>query len=392
MATALDETLRKRDAALAQFWGPNQLVAGWNSTNELARIVGSFAASTVLLIVDQHVAGDAVIRTAITGLRDKLALVVHEYDGGEPSLEKAGEVSARATGKIDVVIAIGGGSTIDIAKAVALAKATAEPLAKFEGADRIAVTPVPLIAAPTTAGTGSEVTGSCVLTDEAGQRKISIRSPKLMPRMAILDPHFLVSVPRSVIRATGVDALGHALEAYFSAAGNILTDTLALGAISLLTKALPVYYQNPAARSAAEAMAWGSNMAGIAFNSARVGLAHAVASAIGPLTGFSHGLCVGLALPEAIRLNLRARADDSAKLLSHMDIRAHGDDWEAQVCAAVAKLYSAVEFPLTARAAGATFDIDDGLIDRIISSGRLDTNPVIVGKETLREVLNTIRG
>lgn len=392
MATARDEALRKRDAALAQFWGPGQLVVGWNSTNELARIVGSFAAKNALLIVDQHVADDAVIQAAIAALRQKLELTVHEHDGGEPSLEKAAEVTGRVTGKIDVVIAIGGGSTIDIAKAVALAKATDEPLAKFEGADRIGVTPVPLIAAPTTAGTGSEVSGSCVLTDEAGQRKVSIRSPKLLPRVAILDPHFLISVPRGVIRATGIDALGHAIEAYFSAAGNVLTDTLALGAISLLAKALPAYYRNPGEHSAAEAMAWGSNMAGIAFNSARVGLAHAVASAIGPLTGFSHGLCVGLALPEAIRINLRARADDRANLLSHLDIHANSDDWEARIRAAIAELYSAVEFPRTARDAGSTFDIDDVLIERIISSGRLDTNPVIVGKETLRDVLNTIRG
>lgn len=393
MKTRTEETRRARDVSPAEIWGPNRLVVGWDATRQLARIVDSFGANAVLVIIDQHVVMDSVAQSAIAALQERQKVTIHEHDGCEPSLAQASRVSTEVTSRVDVVIGIGGGSTIDTAKAVALAKKTDEPLVKFEGADQVDVNPLPVIAAPTTAGTGSEVSGSCVLTDEGSKRKISIRSSRLLPRVAILDPRYLASVPKGVIRATGVDALGHAIEAYFSTAGNELTDRLALGAMALLIKALPRYYSNPAERSAAEAMAWGSCMAGIAFNNARVGLAHAVASAIGPLTGLSHGICVGLALPQAIRVNLPSRAADYGDLLFHLGVSpADGQDWERAICAKVAELYRAIDFPKTAREAGRQFDIDDALVTRIIASGRLETNPVRLGSGTLRDVLMSIRG
>lgn len=391
--TRAEDPLRVRDVSLSEFRGPSRLVVGWNATTQLRRIVDSFGAGSVLIIADQHVVRDSVVQSAIGELQIGQKITVQEHDGHEPSLEQASRVTAQVTSKIDVVIGIGGGSTIDTAKAVALAKMANEPLQKFEGADQVNVDPLPLIAVPTTAGTGSEVSGSCVLTDESSKRKISIRSSSLLPRVAILDPHFLSSVPKGVIRATGVDALGHAIEAYFSTSGNVLTDRLALGAMALLIKSLPRYYSKPTEKNAAAAMAWGSCMAGIAFNSARVGLAHAVASAIGPLTGLSHGICVGLALPAAIRVNLKSRAADRGELLFHLGLSAAEDqNWERAVLAKVAELYKQLEFPQTAGDAGRPFDVDDALISRIIASGRLETNPVRVGRDTLRDVLNSIRG
>jgi alcohol dehydrogenase class IV len=156
---------------------------------------------------------------------------------------------------------------------------------------------------------------------------------------------------------------------------------------------LPRYYRNPDDRNASENMAWGSCMAGIAFNSARVGLAHAVASAIGPLTGLSHGICVGLGLPEAVRLNLKSRAEDRSDLMAHLGVNIATDlHWESAVCAHLAKFYVELDFPKTVRDAGCSFQVNDDLVQQIISSGRLETNPARIGRETLRDVLVRIHG
>jgi alcohol dehydrogenase len=381
-------------AGLSHFWGPGHVVFGRDCIRDLEMLAAELEPRDVLIIVDRHVLGDAALRSAIETVQAHRRVTIAEHDGSEPSLTQAAQLAAQDRGDVSLVVAVGGGSTIDIAKAVVLARAAGgQPLARFEGATRLSFDPVPLIAVPTTAGTGSEVTGSCVLTDYASGRKVSIRSPKLRPRIAILDPHFLASVPKDVIRATGIDALTHALEAYHSTAGNVVTDRLALGAIALLGRSITSYYANPADPDASASMAIGSCMAGMAFNSARVGLAHAVASAIGPLTGFSHGLSVGLALPAAMRTNLRARAVDRKDLLFHIGCPdASESAWQHAVLDWLDGIYRALDFPRTAREAGQPFDVDDRLIRNIINSGRLDTNPVPLTESALRDVLETIRG
>jgi alcohol dehydrogenase len=140
-------------------------------------------------------------------------------------------------------------------------------------------------------------------------------------------------------------------------------------------------------------MAWGSNIAGIAITSARVGLAHAVAAGIGALTGLPHGICVGLALPDTVRLNLRSRTATRDELMFHLGVTAgNGENWEAAVRRKLAEVQASVDFPKTARDAGQPFDVDDDLIDKIVGSGRLDTNPVQLSRRTLRGVLTSISG
>jgi alcohol dehydrogenase class IV len=351
-------------------------------------------ARSLLLIVDKHVMASQAFQVAQQDLADRFTVRVAEHNGSEPELAQAEALHAQGPDKVDAIIAVGGGSTIDIAKAVALAcRAGGQPLERFEGAAQLAFEPLPLIALPTTAGTGSEVTGSCVLTDYRTGRKISIRSPRLRPCAAILDPQFLVSVPRSVIRATGIDALTHALEAFHSTGANTVTDCLALGAIERISRSIVAYYRDPADERAGADMHIGACMAGMAFNSARVGLAHAIASAIGPLTGFSHGLCVGLGLPAAMRTNLPARAPDRKKLLFHIGLAPYDDgDWQEAVLEWLGGMYRDLEFPATARDAGTPFEVDDRLIDNIVNSGRLDTNPVRMTAADLRSVLQSICG
>ncbi len=377
-----------------QFSGPTQVVFGPDSLKSLAGLAEGFGATRVLVVVDEHVASHPLILGALDALRARRTVSVATHDGSEPSLDQA-----RALARVDVegvglVVAVGGGSTLDIAKAVSLAVAArGRPLESFEGAAQLDFDPMPMVAIPTTAGTGSEVTGSCVLADEASDRKISIRSPKLLPRAAVLEPALLASVPKRVIRASGIDALAHALEAYHSTRASVVTDALALGAIRLVSESLVDYYRDPANRDAAASMQIAACMAGMAFNSARVGLAHAVASAIGLLTGLSHGDCVGLGLRTAMRVNVATRAADRRQLLFNIGREGVADErWIDAVHEWLDALYAALEFPASASAAGRAFEVDDGIVDNIMRSGRLDTNPVKLGAPELRRILEGIRG
>jgi len=379
-------------ALISRFTGAGQIVAGHGAISNLAQIIDSLGSSHICVVADAHVAKHKGLQDALNALGVAYNVTLLEHDGREPSLEQARTLAGQIARNVELIVAVGGGSTIDISKAVAIVKSTEEPLQRFEGANRIVVTPIPLVAIPTTAGTGSEVSGSCVLIDETTKRKMSIRSPRLRAKVAVLDPNLLASVPKGVIKATGVDALGHALEAYFSNSRSVITDRMALGAISLIMRALPKYYASPADPAAAEAMAWGATMAGIAFESARVGLAHAVAAGIGALTGLSHGICVGLALPAAVRINLHTRADDRDELMFHLGVTPNGDaTWEESVNRKLAGLYESLEFPTTAHDAGRSFDVTDVLIKNIMDSGRLETNPVRITETTLGDVLNSIR-
>jgi alcohol dehydrogenase len=180
----------------------------------------------------------------------------------------------------------------------------------------------PIIAIPTTSGTGSEVTRVCVLSDPEHRRKASIRTDAMLPRVAIVDPELTVSCPgararfprEQVTAHSGADALVQAVEAYVSRGANPMTDALAREAAQLAAGALPRAVADGADRAAREAMALASTMAGLALNTARLGLVHGIAHAAGAVTGAAHGLLCGLLLPYVIEFNLPAAAAKYAEL------------------------------------------------------------------------------
>src|SRR5205085_1232672 len=174
----------------------------------------------------------------------------------------------------------------------------------FFAGHRIPDTGRPIIALPTTSGTGSEVTRVCVLSDPEHRRKASIRANSMLPRLAIVDPELTASCPPSVTAHSGMDALVQAIEAYVSNGANPLTDALSLEGARLAAGALEDAVHDGTHRPAREAMALGSLMAGLALNTARLGLVHGLAHPIGALTGAHHGLLCGLLMPAVMEFNL----------------------------------------------------------------------------------------
>lgn len=361
------------------FWPSGRIVQGAGAVAQLGVLAREFGTS--IAIVDAHVAAGGGLDAALAAL-DPLRTIA--YSGREPSVNGVDAVAKDCAGA-SVLVAIGGGSTIDVAKAAAIVARGVKSLERYEGAEKLDIEPLPVIAIPTTAGTGSEVTGSCVLESADGSFKMSIRSSKLVPKIAVLDPNLLASTPRPTIAAAGIDAFGHALEAFFSTRATPVTDALALGALRLINDNLIAYYRNPSNTSAAAATALGASMAGMALTSARVGLAHAIAAAIGPVVKLPHGVCVSLGLPFAARLN--AVALEKARLRLLLDAIG-GNDVETTVRG----LMKDLDLPQTASAAGRKFDVTEPLMRSIFEGGRLDTNPAPVDETVLKSVLAELIG
>jgi alcohol dehydrogenase class IV len=204
---------------------------------------------------------------------------------------------------IDWIAAIGGGSVLDLAKAAAgLAHAHQSPTAYFNGAP-LEVDPLPFLAAPTTAGTGSEATVNAVLIHPGDRRKKSIRDPRWMPRCVILDPNLLIGCPAPVIADSGMDALTQAIEAYTSRYASRLSDSVALESIDLLHRHLPPVYSGAATDDDRLGLLSGSYFGGLVLSMARLGIVHGIAHPLGSLYHIPHGRICALCLPLALELN-----------------------------------------------------------------------------------------
>ncbi len=224
---------------------------------------------------------------------------------GEPQSDMVEEEAKRFTESgCDGMIAIGGGSAIDAAKAIALL--AANPGLRVNDLldpSRVRNARAPLIAAPTTAGTGSEATNVTVITDSGNHHKRVIAHPSIVPDLALIDACLMLRVPPRVTAATGVDALTHSVEAYVATRATPLTRALAYQAIRLIGEALPVAVGRGDNVEARESMALASYMAGVAFSNAGLGLTHSMAHQIGPRYNLPHGVANSILLPSVMRFN-----------------------------------------------------------------------------------------
>ncbi|WP_428565573.1 MAG: iron-containing alcohol dehydrogenase [Solidesulfovibrio sp. DCME] len=278
----------------------------------------------------------------------------------DPSLTTvtAGADLAREHG-CDVLVALGGGSAMDAAKGIGCLLANPGELAALEGATGLRPGP-PLIAIPTTAGTGSEVTKVSVLTDTARHYKLLLVGPTLMPSVAILDPELTASMPPAVAAATGMDALTHAVEAYLSKLANPFSDALALAAIEAIAANLPLVVAAPDNTPARAAMLHAQLQAGQAFSNASVGLVHAMSRPMGARFGVPHGVANALLLPVVAAYNRPACPARLARIAQALGRRTDGLDLgRASRLAAEALAELAAELPLPRSLAAVGVDVED---------------------------------
>ncbi|MGN6388102.1 MAG: iron-containing alcohol dehydrogenase [Burkholderiaceae bacterium] len=303
----------------------------------------------------------------------------------DPTEAIVAEAVARAEADgIDLVIGFGGGSSMDVAKLVAVLAGGSQSLADMYGIDRVARRGLPLVQVPTTAGTGSEVTPIAIVTT-GETTKAGIVSPHLYADLAILDAALTVGLPPAVTAATGIDAMVHAIEAYTSRhKKNPLSDMLARQALTLLAANLQKVCENGADIAARQAMLLGAMLAGQAFANAPVAAVHALAYPIGGIFHVPHGLSNALVLPHVLRFNLPAAAAHYAELSEILSPGCSGSD-EARAATAIealTRLAARVGIPSSLQAVGIVEGDLDRLADAAMQQTRLlGNNPRDVNRE-----------
>jgi len=231
------------------------------------------------------------------------------FDGAEPNPT---DHNVEAGFKIwqdegcDTLLSLGGGSSHDCAKGVGLLAANGGRIHQYEGLDQSTNPMVPFIAVNTTAGTASEMTRFCIITDTSRKVKMAIVDWRVTPAISINDPELMMGMPPALTAATGMDALTHAIEAYVSTAATPLTDSAALMAIQLIAKWLPKAVANGTNMEAREQMAYAQFLGGMAFNNASLGYVHAMAHQLGGFYNLPHGVCNAILLPHVEQFNLIA--------------------------------------------------------------------------------------
>ena len=267
---------------------------GPNSSHILCKTISQNGLSRVLLVTDAMLVEIGLVEPLVSVL-DQAGVECIVYSGVEPDPTfehvEAGLALYRNEG-CDCVLAVGGGSSMDAAKVIAAAAANAGSIRKLEGMMKVKQAPVPLYAIPTTAGTGSEVTLAAVISEPDTHAKRFFVDPKLLPRMAALDPCLMTGLPKPITAATGMDALTHAIESYLSLTHTPMTEAYAEIAVRLVFGNLPTAYADGDDLDAREAMALASYYAGLAFTRTGVGYVHAIAHTFGAYYGTPHGLAM----------------------------------------------------------------------------------------------------
>lgn len=326
----------------------NKLITGQAAIEQLAAELTRLNVNNPLIVTDAILVKSGTVDLALAQLGGRRYGIFDQVKP-EPEISIVEDCTrAYREGEHDGLIGLGGGSAIDIAKGVAAFAGHEGPLAELFGVDLVKRKGPALIAIPTTAGTGSEVTNVAIFSDKEAQLKKGIVSDYLLPDVALVSPVMTLTCPRSVTAASGVDALVHAVESYLSVNASPITDAIALGAIKLIAKALPKAYANPANLQAREDMATASLMAGMAFGNAGVGAVHALAYPLGGRFNIAHGVSNALLLPYVMEWNKMACVERFRDIAEAMGVRvADLSDKDAadQAVRAMADLCAAVDIP-----------------------------------------------
>lgn len=320
-----------------EFRQPASIVFGRGAASVTGSKVKEVGGTKALIVTDEIMVATGTISSVTRSLED--AGVPYEvYDGvnTEPSKGHVEEgLSALRAGGCDCLVAVGGGSPIDTAKAIAMLATNDGDIVTYMGQNKVRQAKLPLVCVPTTAGTGSEVTRNTIITDTAANVKMLIASPFLIPEVAIDDSLLTVSMPPKVTAATGLDALTHAIEAYVSKKANPLSDTLALSAIRRISRFLRTAYRDGNDLDARDEMMLGQLEAGLSFSNSSVALVHGMSRPIGAYFHVAHGISNAMLLPAVMEFSLSGNAQRYADVARAMGIEASGRDPAATAASGV---------------------------------------------------------
>ncbi|MEO3944529.1 L-threonine dehydrogenase [Gorillibacterium sp. CAU 1737] len=279
----------------------------------------------------------------------------------------------------DMVVSLGGGSPHDCAKGIALVAANGGEIADYEGVNRSAKPQLPLVAINTTAGTASEMTMFCIITDEVRHIKMAIVDKHTTPAIAVNDPDLMMAMPKSLTAATGMDALTHAIEAYVSTNATPITDACALQAIGLIRDHLAAAVRDGSDAHARDRMAYAEFLAGMAFNNAGLGYVHAMAHQLGGFYNLPHGVCNAILLPHIERFNATVAAERLRDVAKELGVPVEGlspEQGAAKAIEAIVALAAEVGIPKGLADLGVKEEDFDTLAANAMKDACGATNPI----------------
>lgn len=332
-----------------EFFIPQNIIVGAGTLVRLPECAQKLGGTHAMLLSGPTLRKMGIVDKAAKYLEDagmKVDIFTEiEANPSVTTVEKA--TTAFKEAGADFIVALGGGSPMDVAKAVGVTAKYGGSITEYEGAHKVPGKIIPLIAIPTTAGTGSEVTAFSVITDHSRDYKLTVFSYELFPSYAILDPELLTSAPASVAAACGIDAFIHAEEAYVSTAASPFSDAMAEKAMELIGKNIRRFVARRTDLEAAEAMLTGSLFAGIAFSFARLGNVHAMSHPVSAFFDVPHGVANAVLLPVIAEYNALADHGKYIKIYNYISkIPAYADEFEPEMLAdAIRELCASIGIP-----------------------------------------------
>ena len=358
---------------------PQNIVVGAGSLKRLPELAKNLKKSKAYIISGPHLEKIGMVDKC----REALKAAGIESDAftqteGNPSTDTVAKAAEGfKSSKADFIVAFGGGSPLDVAKAVAVIASYGGNITDYEGGGKVPGPVVPMIAIPTTAGTGSEVTAFSVITDHSRNYKLTVVSNYLLPAYAILDPELITTVPKSTAAACGIDAMVHALEAFISKAASPFSDLFAKEALRLIGTSIRDYVLDRSNLAACEAMLTGSLFAGIAFSHARLGDVHAMSHPVSAYFDIAHGVANAVLLPTIVDYNMTYASEKYKYIYDCICEKPLDDDsfTPEMLAAEIRVLNDELGIPSSLSEVGVDSSLFDKMADDAMKSGNILVNP-----------------
>ncbi|MCC4832614.1 L-threonine dehydrogenase [Shewanella sp. 1_MG-2023] len=363
-----------------KFFIPSVNVIGQGGVDEAINDIKTLGFKRALIVTDTPLVKIGLVEKVTSKLIEN-DIAVFVFDGVQPNPTTANVeagLSLLKAHECDFVISLGGGSPHDCAKGIALVATNGGNICDYEGLDMSAKPQMPLVAINTTAGTASEMTRFCIITDEKRHIKMAIVDKNTTPILSVNDPELMIEKPAALTAATGMDALTHAIEAYVSIAATPITDACAIKAIELIQANLINAVEQGDNIDAREQMAYAQFLAGMAFNNASLGYVHAMAHQLGGFYDLPHGVCNALLLPHVQAYNAKivpAKLKDIGKAMG-VDVAQLTDEQGAEAAIdAIRTLSVAVNIPANLTELGVNPEDIPVLADNALKDACGFTNP-----------------
>lgn len=358
---------------------PQNIVVGAGSLKRLPELAKNLKKSKAYIISGPHLERIGMVDKC----REALKAAGIESDAftqteGNPSTDTVAKAAnGFKSSKANFIVAFGGGSPLDVAKAVAVIASYGGNITDYEGGGKVLGPVVPMIAIPTTAGTGSEVTAFSVITDHSRNYKLTVVSNYLLPAYAILDPELITTVPKSTAAACGIDAMVHALEAFISKAASPFSDLFAKEALRLIGTSIRDYVSDRSNLAACESMLIGSLFAGIAFSHARLGDVHAMSHPVSAYFDVAHGVANAVLLPTVVDYNMTYANEKYKYIYDCICEKPLSDDTftPEMLAAEIRVLNDELGIPSSLSEVGVDSSLFDKMADDAMKSGNILVNP-----------------